>query len=164
MKKLMCTIILLCHFGNGRCATEDVAKHILRAHSYCMKTDNELKKENPELYKVAKERGTEAPFVGKYVHETKEGMYHCAVCGAPLFSSETKFESHSGWPSFTDPVVLNAITLHEDDTLRMRRTEVRCKNCGAHLGHVFPDGPVQNGKTCDRYCINSVSLELKKKN
>jgi len=127
-----------------------------------MKTDEELQQENPELYKVAREGGTEAPFKGKYVDEKTNGMYHCAVCGAELFSSDTKFDSKSGWPSFTDPAVADAVELHEDNTLGMRRTEVLCKNCGAHLGHVFPDGPEKNGKVCDRYCINSVSLELKK--
>lgn len=127
-----------------------------------MKNDDELQKENPLLYKVAKQGGTEAPFTGAYIDEKSAGMYHCAVCDAPLFSSETKFESNTGWPSFTDPALREAVSLLEDDSHGMRRTEVRCKNCGAHLGHVFPDGPVQNGKTCDRYCINSVSLVLKK--
>ena len=127
-----------------------------------MKNDDALQKENPLLYKVAKERGTEAPFTGAYVHEKSAGMYHCAVCDAPLFSSETKFDSNTGWPSFTDPAVREAVSLHEDDSHGMQRTEVRCANCGAHLGHVFTDGPVSNGKTCDRYCINSVSLVLKK--
>lgn len=126
-----------------------------------MKSDEQLKKENPELYKIARMAGTEAPFAGKYVNEKTPGMYHCAVCGAPLFSSDTKFDSKSGWPSFTDPAVKEAVTLHEDDTHGMHRTEVRCAKCGAHLGHVFPDGPEKNGKVCDRYCINSVSLELK---
>lgn len=127
-----------------------------------MKSDEELKVSNPELYTVAREGGTEAPFKGKYVDEKSDGMYHCALCGAVLFSSSTKFDSKSGWPSFTDPAVSGAVELHEDTALGMRRTEVTCKNCGAHLGHVFPDGPIQYGKTCDRYCINSVSLELKK--
>lgn len=126
-----------------------------------MKSDEELKNENPELYKVARESGTERAFTGKYVNEKTDGTYHCAVCGAPLFSSTTKFDSGTGWPSFTDPEVKESVTLHEDSTLGMRRTEVRCANCGAHLGHVFPDGPEKNGKVCDRYCINSVSLELK---
>lgn len=126
-----------------------------------MKNDEQLKQENPELYRVAREGGTERPFAGKYVNEKSSGMYHCAVCGAPLFSSDTKFESGTGWPSFTDPAVKESVTLHEDDTQGMKRTEVRCANCGAHLGHVFPDGPEKNGKVCDRYCINSVSLELK---
>jgi peptide-methionine (R)-S-oxide reductase len=128
-----------------------------------MKSDDQLKKEEPMLYKVAREGGTEAPFKGKYVDEKSDGMYHCAVCGVPLFSSDTKFDSDSGWPSFTDPAVADAVVLHEDVSLGMTRTEVICKNCGAHLGHVFPDGPKKEGKVCDRYCINSVSLELKKK-
>ncbi len=126
-----------------------------------MKTDEQIKQENPELYRVAREGGTERAFTGKYVNEKTTGMYHCAVCGAPLFSSDTKFESGTGWPSFTDPVFREAVTLHEDDSHGLHRTEVRCKNCGAHLGHLFPDGPEKNGKVCDRYCINSVSLELK---
>ena len=124
-----------------------------------MKSDEELKKENPELYTVAREGGTEAPFTGKYVHEKADGMYHCSVCDAPLFSSETKFDSASGWPSFTDPANSEAVTLHEDTSHGMSRVEVRCKSCGAHLGHVFPDGPGDN----DRYCINSVSLNLKRR-
>lgn len=128
-----------------------------------MKNDDQLQKENPELYTVARKKGTEAPFTGKYVNEKTDGMYHCALCDAPLFASDTKFDSKSGWPSFTDPVVAHAVELHEDDAFGMRRTEVTCKNCGAHLGHVFPDGPEKNGKVCDRYCINSVSLELKPK-
>jgi peptide-methionine (R)-S-oxide reductase len=126
-----------------------------------MKSDSELEAENPLLYKVAREKGTEAPFSGEYVGEKREGMYHCAVCEAPLFPSTAKFESGTGWPSFTDPAVSSAVTLHEDTSHGMRRTEVRCAACGAHLGHVFNDGPEKNGKVCDRYCINSVSLELK---
>jgi peptide-methionine (R)-S-oxide reductase len=128
-----------------------------------MKSDEELKKENPELYRIAREGATEPPHVGKYVHTKDDGMYHCAVCDASLFSSLTKFESNSGWPSFTDPADMEAVTLHEDSSLGMHRTEVRCKNCGAHLGHVFPDGPEKNGKVCGRFCINSVSLNLKEK-
>ena len=128
-----------------------------------MKTDEELKKENPELYRIAREGATEAPFSGKHFDDAEGGMFHCAVCGAELFKADTKFESGSGWPSFTDPANTDAVTLHEDGTLGMRRTEVRCKNCGAHLGHVFPDGPKKaTGGVCDRFCINSVSLELKK--
>jgi len=129
-----------------------------------MRTDKELQEKDPLLYKVAKEGGTEAPFTGAYVNEKSVGMYLCAVCDTPLFSSETKFDSKTGWPSFTDPAVRDAVELVEDNSHGMHRTEVRCRNCGAHLGHVFADGPVKNGKTCDRYCINSVSLVLKKKN
>ncbi len=128
-----------------------------------MKTDEELQQDNPELYKVARENTTERAFSGKYVSEKADGMYHCAICGYPLFSSNTKFDSGTGWPSFTDPAVKEAVTLHHDDVHGMRRTEVRCAKCDAHLGHVFPDGPKKDGKICDRYCINSVSLELKPK-
>ncbi len=219
--------------------------------------DDILKKENPELYRIAREGGTEPAFTGEYVNTKEDGMYHCAVCSAPLFSSDTKFDSGSGWPSFTqpmkflkgyvyvlkmsngqmytgsttnlirriteheqgkvtttkkylpvslvhyetynsekearhrekmlkhhgsafaklkksidtntkislagftDPAIANAVKLLEDDSHGMRRTEVRCATCDAHLGHVFPDGPTKNGKTCDRFCINSVSLDLR---
>jgi peptide-methionine (R)-S-oxide reductase len=121
-----------------------------------------LKKENLELYKVAFDKGTEAPFAGKYVNEKDDGMYHCAVCGNALFSSDTKFDSGSGWPSFTDPANKEAVDLVDDNSHGMRRTEVLCKKCGAHLGHVFPDGPIKaDGGMCDRFCINSISLDLK---
>ncbi len=122
--------------------------------------DDILKKENPELYKIAREGETEEAFTGEYVHTEEDGMYHCAVCHAPLFSSETKFDSGSGWPSFTDPAITDAVKLLEDDSHGIRRTEVRCAKCDAHLGHVFPDGPMKNGKVCDRFCINSISLDL----
>ncbi len=123
-----------------------------------MKKDEEL---SPELKKVAREGGTEAPFAGKYVNEHSKGMYKCAVCGNELFSSDTKFDSGTGWPSFTEPANLKNIELKEDTSGGMRRTEVVCKNCGAHLGHVFDDGPKEKGGK--RYCINSVCLELEKK-
>ncbi len=122
-----------------------------------MKDDKDL---SPELYKVAREKGTEAPFTGKYVNEHAQGMYKCAVCGNQLFSSDAKFDSGTGWPSFTDPMNLENIELREDVNFGMRRTEVTCKNCGAHLGHVFDDGPKDKGGK--RYCINSVCLELEK--
>jgi peptide-methionine (R)-S-oxide reductase len=109
-----------------------------------------------EQYKVLREKGTERPFTGEYVHTKDDGIYRCAACGAELFSSDTKFDSGTGWPSFTDPAVAENVELHDDNSMFMRRTEVTCANCGGHLGHVFPDGP--NG--CDRYCINSVSLKL----
>ena len=123
--------------------------------------DEQLQRDNPELYKVARQSGTEAPFSGEYVHTKDDGMYHCAVCDAPLFASDTKFDSGTGWPSFTDPALGGAVSLIPDDSHGMKRTEVQCAKCGAHLGHVFPDGPKKNGKVCDRYCINSVSLKLK---
>lgn len=126
-----------------------------------MITDKELQKENPELYKVARQGSTEAPFSGKYVNEKADGMYHCAICDAPLFSSETKFDSRSGWPSFTQPAIKDSVILKEDDSHSMVRTEVLCAECGAHLGHVFPDGPRKHGKVCERYCVNSISLKLR---
>lgn len=122
-----------------------------------MKSDQEL---SPELYKVAREKGTEAPFSGKYLHSKEKGIYKCAVCGNELFSSDTKFESGTGWPSFTDPANLKNIELREDLSHGTNRTEVLCKKCGAHLGHVFDDGPKEKGGK--RYCINSVCLELEK--
>ncbi len=115
---------------------------------------------SPELYHIAREKGTEAPFTGKYWNTHDKGMYACAVCGTMLFSSDTKFDSGTGWPSFTEPANLEHIELKEDLSDGMRRTEVVCKNCGAHLGHVFDDGPSDKGGK--RYCINSVCLELKK--
>lgn len=123
-----------------------------------MKTDQEL---DPELYNVARKGGTEAPFTGKYVNEHTQGMYKCAICGTELFSSETKFDSGTGWPSFTEPKNLENVELREDVTHGMRRTEVVCKTCGAHLGHVFDDGPSDKGGK--RYCINSVCLDLEER-
>jgi|SRR3989344_8168246 len=110
-------------------------------------------------YHVLAEKGTEMPFTGKYLHNKKDGNYHCAACGSLLFDSKTKFDSGTGWPSFTDPAVKKNIELKEDKNLGMVRTEVLCKKCGGHLGHVFDDGP--KGK--QRYCINSCTLDFKDK-
>jgi peptide-methionine (R)-S-oxide reductase len=121
------------------------------------KTDEQWRAElTPAQYEVLRLKGTEPPFTGGYVHTKESGMYQCAACGADLFSSDAKFDSGTGWPSFTDPAVRENVELHEDRSLFMRRTEVTCANCGGHLGHVFNDGPAG----CDRYCINSVSLAL----
>ena len=124
------------------------------------KTKEEWKKElTPEQYNVMFEGGTERPFTGEYFDSHEKGMYKCRACGLELFSSGTKFDSGTGWPSFTDPVNLENVELHEDNSLGMSRTEVLCRRCGGHLGHVFDDGPRDKGGK--RYCINSCSLELK---
>lgn len=113
-----------------------------------------------ELRRVAREKGTEAPFTGKYWNEHADGIYRCAICQTELFSSEAKFDSGTGWPSFDSPVYKDRLELREDVDYGMRRTEVVCRTCGAHLGHVFPDGPTETGQ---RYCINSVCLRLEPK-
>ncbi|MBI4160702.1 MAG: peptide-methionine (R)-S-oxide reductase MsrB [Candidatus Yanofskybacteria bacterium] len=121
--------------------------------------EEELKQKlTPEQYHIMREGGTEAPFSGKYWSEHAEGIYKCAACGHELFSSDAKFDSGTGWPSFTEPSNLENVELVPDNTLGMSRTEVRCKNCGSHLGHIFDDGPQDQGGK--RYCINSACLEL----
>ena len=122
------------------------------------KTDEQWREElTPEQYEVLRKKGTERPFTSKYVHSKEDGIYRCGGCGAELFDSETKFDSGSGWPSFTEPKNTENVELRPDDSLFMHRVEVVCKRCGGHLGHVFDDGPGPTGK---RYCINSCALEL----
>lgn len=124
------------------------------------KSDKEWKEKlTPEQYHVLREKGTEQPFTGKYYTNKEDGTYLCAACGSALFGSDTKYESGSGWPSFYEPLSMEAIDEEMDKSHGMIRTEVKCKNCGSHLGHVFPDGPKPSGL---RYCINSLSLDFKK--
>ena len=122
------------------------------------KSDEEWRAQlSREQYEVLRRKGTERAFTGRFVHTKDKGMYVCAGCGAPLFRSDTKFESGTGWPSFTEPADRENVVLTRDFRHGMIRTEVTCRACGGHLGHVFPDGPAPTGQ---RYCINSCSLDL----
>jgi peptide-methionine (R)-S-oxide reductase len=125
-----------------------------------MKDEEEWKKKlSDETYRVMREKDTERPFTGKYYKHKEKGTYLCAACGSDLFSSDAKYESGTGWPSFNAPAGEDAVDIEQDNSLGLVRTEVHCAKCGGHLGHVFDDGPRPTGK---RYCINSASLDFKK--
>jgi peptide-methionine (R)-S-oxide reductase len=125
------------------------------------KTDSQWRAElTPDEYHVAREKGTERAFTGRYWDHHEDGIYTCVACGAPLFDSATKFDGGSGWPSYTAPLSEDAVGTETDRKFAMTRTEVHCARCDSHLGHVFPDGPKPTGM---RYCINSVSLKFQKK-
>lgn len=123
------------------------------------KSDDEWRRQlTPEQYQVTRQKGTERAFTGELWNNKRDGVYRCVGCGEPLFASDAKFDSGTGWPSFTEPMPGADIEMEEDTSHGMRRTEVHCKGCGAHLGHVFPDGPADQGG--QRFCINSCSLNF----
>jgi peptide-methionine (R)-S-oxide reductase len=155
MQKLLTILFILSAF----IADSQTISSEMQKKEKLNKTEDQWKQElTDEEYNILRNCGTEPPFTGKYYKHDEKGTYHCAACGAKLFSSETKYESGSGWPSFYDAIDKKAIKELPDNSLGMRRIEIKCAKCNGHLGHVFPDGPNPSGL---RYCVNSVSLDFK---
>jgi methionine-R-sulfoxide reductase len=164
MKKLVLycltvTLLWSCE-GNTQSQPKQTNSHPMSDTLPVKKTESEWKAIlSPEQYNVLREKGTEHPFTGKLLENKEKGIYTCAACGNELFSSEMKFDSHCGWPSFDREIAGGKIKTHTDTTLGMVRTEIMCGRCGSHLGHIFDDGPTATGM---RYCVNSLSLDFKK--
>ena len=152
-------LLLLIIMSIVACAPKGMNKDLNTEKTVAMKKSKEEWKSllTEEQYRVMIEKGTERPFTGKYWDVFEDGIYRCAACGAPLFDADTKFDAHCGWPSFYDVIDNDRIATAEDYKLGYKRIEIMCANCGAHLGHVFPDGPRPTGL---RYCVNSVSIKL----
>jgi peptide-methionine (R)-S-oxide reductase len=158
-KWVVAGVRLLSMVGTCGCSRSKQARLVMTHRGVKVaKTEEEWKNQlTPEQFKVTRQHGTERAFSNPLNHEKRKGVFNCVCCGAPLFSSETKFDSGTGWPSFWAPVDKEAVTEHDDRSWLMRRTEVRCAACDAHLGHVFPDGPKPTGA---RYCMNGVALKF----
>jgi len=150
-------IAALCLAAGCRPAPPDSAAAVAAAYPVAHTEAEWRRRLTPEQYRITREAGTERRFTGKYLHTKTPGEYRCVACGQPLFSSEAKYDSHTGWPSFWQPLADNRLEERTDYALGLPRTEVRCSRCGAHLGHVFDDGPPPTGK---RYCLNSAALKL----
>lgn len=163
-RKNVLSVLIVILFINTACAQQNQTSNQSKGKEMSVKiqkTDKEWKEIlTPEQYNVLREKGTEKPFSGEYWNSKGEGVYKCAACGAELFSSDTKFDSDCGWPSFSDVINNKNVITKDDYSFGMHRVEVMCASCGGHLGHIFDDGPKPTGQ---RYCINSLSIKLEKK-